>query len=482
MKHRVPLIMLTVCLVGLCLFGATGVCFFGEKTNSVTVSALNRFAGTAIGCNAVRHYLFQHSAREGDRVFSPNLPEERKYYLIAKAMFAAAAAFFTSIISMCLFVFYARNNESSGTSTGALKLAIMLIILNGTAIRLILAFAYFGNADMASYEIVADIAGRGGNVYAETSRYNYSPLWFFVLRWLKSIQRIFPLIPFFAVVRSFLCCVDLVALAGILMIAAKKKLSLERTCLFFYLNPVSFLITGYHGQFENMAIAMLILGLLGYISIRNNRIRCLVLWVGATVGLLIKHNIFYELIICLNASIRRYWVKILLFGISSVIFLASFIPYWKTGSAGIIDNVFKYSSIMGYYGIMTLCYCPALKYPFVLGLFLFPLLIRKRDIFSQCLLGLLFFMSFSTGMAIQYFILPIALGALRPTRGFFVYTLVVGAYVLGTRGNVFVPGLHMLQWNTVWFASLYWFVHEYRNGPDVGAAEAPLAGLAAVST
>ena len=37
------------------------------------------------------------------------------------------------------------------------------------------------NFDIESWYIVADIMRHGGNVYAETGRYNYGPVWFFIL-------------------------------------------------------------------------------------------------------------------------------------------------------------------------------------------------------------------------------------------------------------------------------------------------------------
>ena len=44
------------------------------------------------------------------------------------------------------------------------------------------------NFDFESYEIVADIVRQGKTVYAETGRYNYGPLWFYVLAGLKALS------------------------------------------------------------------------------------------------------------------------------------------------------------------------------------------------------------------------------------------------------------------------------------------------------
>ena len=116
---------------------------------------------------------------------------------------------------------------------------------------------------MQSYEIVVGILNEGGNVYAKTTRYNYSPVWFMVLLALKQIQLAFD-VPFHFVVRTFLCCVDLLTFGVLLFIANIRKLPPVRTAIFFYLSPVSFLMTGYHGQFENFAMLMVLIGILMY--------------------------------------------------------------------------------------------------------------------------------------------------------------------------------------------------------------------------
>jgi len=264
-----------------------------------------------------------------------------------------------SFVSILLFFKY--NEEEK------IIWAIILIILNGTIIRLFLAYMFFGNYDMSSYEIVADIIQRGGNVYAETNRYNYSPLWFTLIGFLKGIQLQFLPFPFHFVVRSFLCGVDLFILLFLLLIAKEEKISKIKTALLFYLNPVSFLLTGYHGQFENLAILIMIIGIYSYLKLRNRPIGGkIILWVFTTLSMIVKHNIFYEVIICLNFVVKRFWIKIFLFATSSLIFMLLFVPYWGIGSKGIIQNVFLYSSGVGSYGISSLFQLPLLKYLFII--------------------------------------------------------------------------------------------------------------------
>ncbi len=380
------------------------------------------------------------------------------HYPVAGMMLLNGSSLLVSFVSILLFLKYREEKIKTGITV---IWAIILIIFIGTIIRLLLAYMCYGNYDMESWEIVADIAQRGGNVYAETDRYNYSPLWFMLIGFLKGIHLQFPSFSFHFMVRSFLCGVDLVTLLFLLLIAKEEKISKIKTALFFYLNPVSFLITGYHGQFENLAILMVIIGVFSYLKLRNKPIgRKIILWFFATLGMIVKHNIFYEVIICLNFVIKRFWVKIFLFAISSLIFMLFFVPYWNIGSKRIIQNVFLYSSNVGLYGISSLFKLSLLKYLFILGLFIYPFYIKSQDITKQCLLGALFFLVFTTGIGVQYFVLPIAFGTLRPSKGFIFYSIVTTLFILGSPDNVHIPIFHYFGWNIVWIGAIYWFIIE----------------------
>ncbi len=47
------------------------------------------------------------------------------------------------------------------------------------------------NFDFDSWNIVGDIAKNGGNVYAETVRYNYGPVWYLLLGLFKGVAGLF---------------------------------------------------------------------------------------------------------------------------------------------------------------------------------------------------------------------------------------------------------------------------------------------------
>jgi len=416
------------------------------------------------------HKIFKHYSKRLDnfvkygvvpsKVVTAQDKEKVDTYLLT-SLFTGLVALVGFFASAALFAI--NSGQRATISKPRMVLTVAIVILAGTAIRLILAAAIYGNNDTQSYEIVAGIVGKGGNVYAETSRYNYSPVWFTVLFALKKIQLALPGVPFHFVIRSFLCGVDLLTLGVLLLIAGVRKLPAVRTAIFFYLCPITFLITGYHGQFENLAMLMVLTGIYMYLRFATKPIlRTALLWLFATAGMIVKHNVFYELIICLHSSIKRYWIKVPLFVISVIIFLSTFIPYWEEGGKGIINNVFKYGSQVGIYGITSLFMLPNLKNLFIPAMCVFPLFLKSKDIVAQCLLGTLFFLTFTTGIGIQYFVLPVALGALRPSKFFLLYILLASFYILGSRDNVFIPYFHLFQWNVVWIGVICWFIAEMR--------------------
>lgn len=339
------------------------------------------------------------------------------------------------------------------------KALLVLALVVGAMIRWILAWQTPGNYDAASWEIAAEIFRGGGNVYAETARYNYSPVWFWVLGLIDRFREWLPALPLRPAVRLFLSNVDL---ATALVLWSWPRLSAwerARQSLLFYLNPVSFLLTGVHGHFDNLAVFFLVLGLWGWERFRygSEALRARWLWTAATAALLVKHIVCYEVwIVCLHLF-GRWRERLAWFAAASALFAVSFIPYWGGGREGILKNVLFYPSYPMPYGLSALPTGPLWTGVFALALFVYPLFIRRKELGVQMLLGFLFFLTFTTGLGVQYFVLPVALGALKPARAFFVYSIVATAYLLGSYFNMGIEEFSWVPLWTVWAAAAYWW-------------------------
>ena len=377
-------------------------------------------------------------------------PSQLVYKL--EALLVAAAAF-----RLFYERFFKKDPLSPSARDEALTLA--LIVLCGTLVRLMIAREGYGNYDSRSWEIAAEAFVRGQNIYTATERYMYSPVWFWTIGFLEKIHGIFPQYSLSTCIRFFLTLVDAVTLLPLLAVASRSGISRQNTALLFYMNPVSFLLTGYHAQFENLALLFLFIGLWGFFcrEIRPS-FRTAWLWFFSTVSFIVKHNIFYEVIVVLNFAVRRPWVRAALFLVSCAAFLASFLLYREGGSEQILRHVFLYSSYPLKYGVGLLTQAAWPKFFFILGLFLYPFFLKSKDLLERLLSVLLFFLVFTTGVGVQYFVLPIALGALRPARGFFIYSAVTTAYLLGSYWNLGIAAFAWVPLWTVWVAAAYWWM------------------------
>lgn len=232
------------------------------------------------------------------------------------------------------------------------KYILLLGILIGIALRLVFIVSFVGNYDQASYQIVADIMQSGRNVYAETSRYNYSPVWMYILHSLNSIA-LFINVPLHIAVRFTLVLVELAVLMILVNIFhIKVSGSVHQRALIYYLNPGVILLIGYHGQFEILALLPIMLLVLLQVRRSNNILWTLLLTSIATI---IKHNslfILWPLLYYFHGWKRGVIVSL----VSIVMLLLSlvlYIEFWDS-NAGIVSNVLLYTSIDSLFGLSWL--------------------------------------------------------------------------------------------------------------------------------
>jgi hypothetical protein len=155
------------------------------------------------------------------------------------------------------------------------------------------------------------------------------------------------------------------------------------------------------------------------------------------------------------------------------VFAASFLPYLGAWPA-IRRNVLLYGGLGGLYGTDALLLVPGVPFwvPRVLfaaaALGAVAVLLRRRiETARASLLLFLVTLIFLPGIGRQYFVWPIALGALFPGAGYAIYTVVATAALVAISG--LAPSLsHLPGWYGVWWAALLWLLLEARRGalPD----------------
>jgi hypothetical protein len=211
------------------------------------------------------------------------------------------------------------------------------VVIAGVAARLLVATCGH-NYDMDSWQLVAGIADRGENVYAATERYNFAPGWFHILHGLNLLSGRNPVV-FRYVVAGFLSLADI----GIFFFLWRRFGRLAGG--WFLLNPISIIISGYQCNFDNVAIwlGLLAAGLMGDDFDRRLDRRKLLGLTVLGLSLVVKH-VFFAFPFWLAVKQKGLLQKLVVILVPVLIFAVSFVPYWHTGSEGIMQNVFRYRS------------------------------------------------------------------------------------------------------------------------------------------
>ncbi len=272
------------------------------------------------------------------------------------------------------------------------------------------------NFDFESYCIVGEIAAAGKNVYANTGRYNYAPIWFTLLGLFWKISSYFT--HNILVFRCFI--VGTLTLGDFFITQLISKKAGNFWGIIFFLNPISLIITGYHHQFDNLAV---MLGAYAVSCIEKScheqNIRrediCGVLLLS--LSLITKHIMWaFPLWVLLSTKINLR-KKFLYAFIPPILFLLSFTPYLSEGRNQIYWNVFTYRSFNDFplFGLSILnswgITIPTIfhkYYRYVFGVLMLAggCIFRREDIYKSFLLYTITLVCVSSAMANQYLAIP----------------------------------------------------------------------------
>jgi hypothetical protein len=354
----------------------------------------------------------------------------------------------------------------TGFLTGPRALLLFLLIL---LLRISVAAQFRGNYDSQSFVYAADAAVHGDNVYRATSRYNYSPLWAYVLGglWIaaRSNTSLFVLL-----VGLFQIGIDVFSTLLILRIAERRlgfsSPSARRAALLFFSNPISVLVSGAQGQFDGVSVLCLLGALYAATTVEPARKRVRVVGL-LTLANLVKHwTAFHPLL---------FWRRVRAGGLSErqlvilyAVFLASFLPFIAARDE-IVRNVFLYSAGMergaGRPGGLPHFLAqggssPIFTIVFGLSVSWIVWTTRKTDLFRASLVLSLGLLVFLPSYASQYMVWPVALASLFPSTALGLYSA-VGALWHSSESLE-------LRWPVrpdpyaAWIVALLWFVLEVR--------------------
>ena len=315
------------------------------------------------------------------------------------------------------------------------KLFFIIAVLIGILIRFIFIFRGH-NFDFDSFCIVGELVSQGKNVYANTPRYNYGPIFFTLLGMFYKLASYFThkIILYRFMIVGTLTLADLGITEYI-----RRKAGIFWAILFF-INPISLIITGYHNQFDNIAVLFALYGCycIENTSHENNfKIQDLAGIILLSLSIITKHILFIMPVwILLNQNINPR-KKILYAFVPPILFLLSFVPYCFEGWRGIIRHVFLYRSFNNFplFGVGMIKHFS--KFP---SFSLFPLftlfmcvgayLFRREKIDKLILIYLTCLVCFSSAVANQYLAIPCATIVILFKLKSLIYFFVGGFYLI----------------------------------------------------
>lgn len=222
------------------------------------------------------------------------------------------------------------------------RLLVSAILISVIAKILIAAAGH--NYDVNSYCIVSGILEQGKSVYANTDRYNYGPIWAWLVSGLGRLAPCGAGERFHVLIAAFLAMADV--MIGLIVARAYSFTA----AIVFLFSPISLFVSGFLSQFDNLAV---LVALLAWLAIRGGKPE-LPRLVGSAallgVSLVVKHAMFlFPIWLLFWKPLGKLRYRVLYAGIAYTIFGASFLPWWTdpASRAGILRNVFSYKSAYG---------------------------------------------------------------------------------------------------------------------------------------
>lgn len=263
--------------------------------------------------------------------------------------------------------------------------------------------------DFESYCIVGELVTQFKNVYAETTRYNYGPIFFIIQGISYAAAHLFSadVQQTYRVILVGIFTITDFAIA--MWLAARYNLKVS---LLFFLNPISIIITGFHNQFDNMAILFALISCWYYNEEEDFSKKDWLFISFLSLSLIIKHILFifpFWILVKKGLPLKKKLVYVF---IPPIIFGLSFIPFVignYDAFLGVARNVFLYRSnpISPLFG--DLLGIPLQFYfsLYILLMILMAFIIRKQSYEYSLMLYFISMFTFSSSMAPQYYIIPV---------------------------------------------------------------------------
>lgn len=251
------------------------------------------------------------------------------------------------------------------------------LVLVAACLRLIIIPLTTGlDYDIVSYHIQAQSVFTHQNIYLLTNRYPYPPVWIWWTALAQLLANTTPL--------PFVWIIKVPALLGdCLIVALLRRQQSAKAALFYAVNPVSILVTGGHGQFDGLVIALVVLAWVCWRSQRASRPYWAALALGGAIALKGYPILLLPALLAKMTSNRQ---RLLATGLALLPLLLSILIYSAFfGLEGaMITRVLIYNSPLNFGW--------ALYVPFLMNAFWpagFPLVMLALAVFARAIIILL---------------------------------------------------------------------------------------------
>lgn len=339
--------------------------------------------------------------------------------------------------------------------------AAVVFCAAAVAARAWLAFVAPPSVDLESYGIVAEVVRSGQPLYESTHRYNYPPVWSWIVRGLDGVARSTG-ISLAQAVRATLLLSDM-ATAALLFRLARRRPGVPpwTAAAFFLSNPVGIWVSSVQGQFDGVSLFFLLAAIAASSPVKDaaGRERALLPAFFLAISMMIKQVTALHPILWM----RRKSATVAMLAAYLLVALL-FLPYAAQWRA-IARHVLLYRAVPRSYGLSELVLWDARWALPVSALALAAAAIaayrlRFADDARASLVVFLVLLFFAPGLGAQYLIWPLTIGALFAGVGYFGFTAAGTLWILGSHFGL--PGSGRYMGHILWLSAAFWLLREAR--------------------
>jgi len=343
-----------------------------------------------------------------------------------------------------------------------LKHPLLFLVLVALLARLLplLLLPVGAGYDIDSFKLVSDAFLNGEEVYTSTARgrHPYLPLQMYIIGTTTFLSRVTPL-PFITWLKLPSVLADLFITAIIFKVFRRWGES-ETTAVFwallYALNPISVLVSTYHGQFDSIPTLLLLLAWYTWNFGRHVKRS------AALLGFAILDKtwpaLFLPVIFIRLPDHRRRLIYTLISISIPVLFTGAYVLIYDSDPVPMLRRALTHAGVPGYWGLSALLYTPGSAWfdpeqilqgilPLQRGVLLLAALFtlwwtRRQNALDALLTIMLAIFTVTLGMGIQWLIWPLAFAIVAKEQHWLKWFTIAGAFMM----FVHLYGLHLYPW------------------------------------